>query len=135
MTYHEQNRFEFLQTIGSDGTCQVTVVDDNSTIKYYVHAAFMWTTWALIGLSQIFPNRYARHHWRWNKIAHAILGWISLAFILTGGFIALKTGGWTINSESSMHAKFGFATMILGIVLMLGGVTSVITRLKLYKPW
>jgi len=95
----------------------------------------MWGAWALIGLLQIYTNRYYRHMWKWSKLAHGILGFIAGALMITAGFIAIKTGGWTINSSSSVHAKAGFSTFILGVVLMLGGITANIIRLKVNLPW
>ena len=58
----------------------------------------MWTTWALIGLLQIYMNRYLRHYWKWSKTVHAVLGFFAGALMLTAGLIALKVGNWTINS-------------------------------------
>lgn len=95
----------------------------------------MWTSWALIGLCQIYTNRYLRHKWQWSKTVHAILGFFAMALVITAGFIALKVGGWTINSTSSLHAKAGFSVFILGLLLMLGGVTANIIRLKVNLPW
>ena len=58
----------------------------------------MWTSWALIGLLQISTNRYLKHHWRWSKIVHSVLGFFAMALVITASLIALKTGGWTIGS-------------------------------------
>lgn len=66
---------------------------------------------------------------------HAILGTFSMALVVTAGFIALKSGGWTISSSSSLHAKGGFAVFIMGILLMLGGMTANIVRLKVPMDW
>ena len=57
------------------------------------------------------------------------------ALIITAGFIAIKIGGWTINSQSSLHAKAGFSIFILGLLLMIGGMTANIIRLKVDMPW
>ena len=58
----------------------------------------MWVAWVIIGLAQIYTTRYFKHYWRWNKVVHSILGIFSMALVVTAGFLALKTGGWTINS-------------------------------------
>ena len=58
-----------------------------------------------------------------------------MALTVTAGFIALKTGGWTINSDSTLHAKAGFATFILGLLLMFGGITANIIRLHVTMDW
>ena len=134
MSYHDSNKFEFKQLLASDGTC--TIAEGvNHNPSYYTHGFFMWGTWALIGLLQIYTNRYWRKHWRWNKIVHAILGLFSMALVITAGFIALNLGGWTINSNSSMHAKAGFVIFISGLVLMLGGMIANIVRLFINMRW
>ncbi len=58
-----------------------------------------------------------------------------MALVITAGFIAINIGGWTINSSSSLHAKAGFSVFIMGIVLMFGGMTAFIVRLKVSLPW
>lgn len=95
----------------------------------------MWLSWAVIGLLQIYTNRYWAKNWRWNKKVHAILGFASMALVVTAGFIALKTGGWTINSSSSLHAKSGFCIFIMGLTLMLGGIIAANLRLFAPLPW
>ena len=54
----------------------------------------MWISWALIGLLQISTNRYFRAHWKWNKLVHAILGFLAFALVLTAGLLALKKKDW-----------------------------------------
>ena len=83
--------------LSSDGTC-TAVEEVNHNPSYYAHGLLMWGTWALIGLMQIYTNRYWKKNWRWNKIVHAALGFLSMAMVITAGFIALNLGGWTINS-------------------------------------
>jgi hypothetical protein len=95
----------------------------------------MWFSWAFIGLAQIYLNRYLRHYWRISKIMHAILGTFALALVVTAGFISIKTGGWKINTDLSLHAKLGFSWFVMGITLMLGGITANIIRLKVPMNW
>ena len=104
-------------------------------MQYYTHGVFMWTVWVVIALLQIYTNRYWRHYWRWTKTVHAVLGFFSAALVITSGFIALKVGGWTINSTSSLHSKLGFAMFILGLLLMLGGIIANIIRQRVNMPW
>ena len=66
---------------------------------------------------------------------HAILGLISMALVIAAAMIALSVGGWSISSDSSLHAKFGFCIFIMGLVLMLGGITTNIVRLKVNMAW
>ena len=92
LSFHDNNYSEFVQMLSSTGTCEVTIVNKN--VQYYTHGVFMWTGWSLIGLLQIYTNRYWRHYWRWSKTIHAILGLFSMSLGVTASFIALKTGGW-----------------------------------------
>ena len=55
--------------------------------------------------------------------------------VILSGYIALDLGGWTINRESHMHAKAGFCIFVLGIAMMLCGVTTSIVTLKCKMHW
>ena len=134
LSYHNGNYLEFQQNFSSDGTCVAKKAPTNH-LWIIIHGAFMGVAWTLIGLLQICTNRYWRTNWRWNKVVHAILGFFALALTLTAGFIALKKGGWNINSESSLHSKVGFSCFILGLVLMLGGIIANIIRLYVPMSW
>lgn len=135
-TFHGENFLIFQQIYNLDGTCTSEIDDGggSSNLLYYVHGSFMWISWALIGLLQISLNRYCRAHWRWNKIAHAILGFIAAALVITAGFLALKHGGWKVKG-ASFHAKMGFSVFVLGLVLIVGGIVGNIIRLKVNMPW
>lgn len=97
LSYHSGNKIEFTQTLYEDGNCTI-VETESHNLPYYIHGAFMWISWALIGALQIYTNRYWRAHWRWNKIVHAMLGFLALILVITSAFIAINIGGWTINS-------------------------------------
>ena len=133
MSFHDNNYKQFISTIESTGTCSGEAVNHN--LQYYLHGIMMWTTWALIGLLQICTNRYWKTNWRWNRILHAILGVVSMGLTIAAAMIALSVGGWTISSESSLHAKFGLTIFIMGITLMFGGITALIVRVKVNMAW
>ena len=95
----------------------------------------MWFSWTVIGLCQIYTNRYLRHKWRWSKITHAILGFFAAALTITAGLIALKLGGWSFNFSKSRHSILGFFTFILGLILIIGGMSANIVRLKVNMAW
>ena len=95
----------------------------------------MWSSWALIGLLQICTNRYWRTNWRWNKVVHALLGLLAMVLVLTAGLITIKLDGWSIRSASNLHAKVGFSVFVLGLLLMLGGLTASIFRLNVPMAW
>jgi len=61
LSFHDGNYFGFTQTLDADGTCVSTEGDHNA--QYYTHGIFMWFSWAVIGLAQIYTNRYLRHKW------------------------------------------------------------------------
>ena len=88
MVNHGKNFLQFKQLFSSDGTCSQQVME-TSNIVYYVHGAFMWISWALIGLLQISTIRYYSTHWKWNKIVHLILGVFSTVLMITAGLLAL----------------------------------------------
>ena len=58
----------------------------------------MWFAWTIIGLIQIYLNRYMKHKWRWNKLVHGILGIFSMAIVIAAGVLSLNASGWKINS-------------------------------------
>jgi len=105
------------------------------TVKYYVHGAFMWIGWTVIGMLQIWTNRYMRAHWRWNKVVHSILGFAALALILTSGFVALQAHGWRINRSQALHTKAGFCFFIIGTFPIFIGIAANIMRLKAEMAW
>ena len=75
-------------------------------------------------------------NWRWNKLLHAILGMFAMALTITAALLAMQTGGWVIKGSAlPLHNKVGFAAFVLGILLMLGGITANIFRLKVNLDW
>ena len=58
----------------------------------------MWFAWTIIGLAQVYLNRYMKHKWRWNKLVHGILGIFSMALVIAAGVLSLNASGWKINS-------------------------------------
>lgn len=96
----------------------------------------MWSTWVVIGLSQIYLNRYMKDNWRWNKLLHAILGMFAMALTITAAMLAMQTGGWVLTGSAlPLHSKVGFSAFVLGILLMVGGMTANIFRLKVRMDW
>ena len=134
ISFHDGNLKNFSQMLTTSGGCSAAS-EVNRNPQYITHGVFMWTVWVLIALLQIYTNRYWRHYWKWTRTVHAVLGFFAAALVITSGFIALKTGGWIINSTSSLHSKLGFAMFILGLLLMLGGIIASIIRQKVNMPW
>ena len=95
----------------------------------------MWLTWVIIGLAQIYTSRYWKHYWRWNKVVHSVLGFFSLALVVTSGFLALNKSKWTINSDTPLHGKVGFWMFVPSLPLMLGGIAANIIRLYFRMEW
>ena len=94
LSFHEGNYFSFQQNFYANGTCSTIPgsTGESSNLLYYFHGAFMWITWALISFLQISTNRYWRDKWRWNKIAHAVLGFLAFALTVTAAFLAINHG-------------------------------------------
>ena len=91
--------------------------------------------WTLIGLIQVYLNRYMKHKWRWNKLVHGILGILSMAMVIAAGVLSLNASDWKINSKSSKHAKAGFVMLIMGLLLMLGGIFAGLSRRFMQWEW
>jgi len=93
---------------------------DVSTASFYSYHGFvMWGAWTLVGLLQLYTNRYWKHFWRWRQILHSIAGTLSLLLVIIFGFIALSKQNWKI--VKSKHTIAGFVTLMASILLMLGG--------------
>lgn len=135
LAYHDKNYIEFKQLLSPKGTCKyVDVTKDNS--KYYeAHGLMMWFAWTIIGLAQVYLNRYMKHKWRWNKLVHGILGIFSMALVIAAGVLSLNASGWKINSQSSKHSKAGFVMLIMGLLLMLGGIFAGLSRRYMQWEW
>ena len=88
LDYHGKNYLQFTQLFSPVGTCEY--YDSSNNINYDLiyefHGVFMWATWVVIGLVQIFTTRYWKHYWRWNKLVHSILGILSLGLVTTAAF-------------------------------------------------
>jgi len=59
---------------------------------FLVHGWAMWTTWTIIGLTQIASSRYLKHHWRLNMWIHRFGGALMLLVTLLygiGGYIRI----------------------------------------------
>ena len=69
------------------------------------------------------------------KTIHAVLGFFAAAMLITAGLIAIKTLGWKVTGTANLHAKLGFATFVMGLCLIVGGITANISRRKVLAPW
>ena len=101
LDYHGSNREAYEQLLSSvDGVCEYVEVTDHTDTYILLHGAANWIAWALIGFGQIATNRYFKHRWTWNKLAHAILGLISTGLTISAGIGAMKIAKWQIEGTS-----------------------------------
>ena len=89
---------------------------------YAYHGFVMWGAWTLVGLLQLYTNRYWKHFWRWRQTLHSIAGLLSLVLVIIFGLIALSKADWKI--AKTKHTIAGFVTLVAAFLLMLGGVFS-----------
>ena len=94
----------------------------------------MWVSWAVIGLLQIFTNRYWSYKWKWNRLMHMYLGFFSSALIITAGFLALQQKD-NYKMGNSWHSKSGYIIFWCGLGLIVTAVLANIIRLKISMPW
>ena len=64
LDYHGSNKGSFTMTLSSDGSS--TGGGGNHNLWYYIHGGLMWTSWTLIGLAQIYTNRYMKHYYKYH---------------------------------------------------------------------
>lgn len=81
----------------------------------------------------MWTNRYLIHKWRWRQIMHSLLGLLSLAVTLAGAFVILQASSWKM-SWKSWHPAFGFVTLVLAVLLSLGGMNASLQRM-IQKDW
>ena len=97
------------------------------------HGILLWITWTLFSLIQVYLTRYLKHRWRWNKVVHTILGTLSLAVLIAAGFLSLNAKDFKVSSN--LHDKVGLTMLILGLIYMFSGLSSIYVRLYLDVNW
>ena len=133
LVYHHGNKGNFKMTISSDGSSSGGDTGGNHDLWYYIHGGLMWTSWTLIGVGQIYTNRYLKHYYTKHQLLHSIFGCMTLVFTTTAACIAFNLSGWAIST--SLHAICGMITGALGILLSFGGISALITRKLVNMDW
>ena len=94
-----------------------------STDSFYsYHGIVLWVSWTLVGLLQLYTNRYWKHLWRWRQTLHTVAGTLSTLLTIIFGFMALGRVNWEI--RKGKHTISGFITLLVTILLMLCGFFS-----------
>lgn len=93
----------------------------------------MWGAWTLIGLVQIYTNRYMKHFWKVRHYIHSVTGFLIFAITVVSGLLTIRKLGWTI--ASTRHTIAGFVTLILAVLLCLGGVFSLVMLKTKTSEW
>ena len=133
LSYHGTNRIMFKCEISSAYAlglqCGGTVTDD-----FYVwHGFIMWGCWTIIGLLQIYSNRYLRSYWRCHRTLHYITGTLAVLVITASALFALSKNNWKILKTT--HTIAGFITFILAVLLGLGGIFAAVTLKYSTNEW
>lgn len=98
---------------------------------YALHGFMMWAAWGVLGLVQLFTNRYLKggNGWRYTMWVHRISGTLTLVITWTMAMLALKRSGWRV--EAGVHQILGVVILSLVTVIVLGGVFNRITMQRL----
>lgn len=136
LVYHDNYRGNFDFTLAVDGTCSTSAAAGPSKTPnkhFQCHGYMMWISWTLISMLQLWTNRYWVHHWKWRQPLHSVLGILAGILSLIAGIIAIKnTGGWYFDY---LHNASGIVFYFLTILLVLGGIVTLLNRKYLAKPW
>ena len=100
---------------------------------YAYHGILMWSCWTIIGLLQIYTNRYLKHFWKWRHTLHYVAGTISVLLISASALFALSKNDWTI--QVAPHSIAGVITFGLSVLLGLGGIFSAIVLKYSTSDW
>ena len=94
----------------------------------------MWFAWTLISILQVATNRYLKHKWQLSQKLHTVLGLLAGAFTITAVLLALSASGWVFYFDH-LHNLLGFIFMIVGLLLVLGGLTTLLLRSYTNYAW
>jgi hypothetical protein len=101
---------------------------------YTWHGVIMWFAWTLISILQVATNRYLKHKWQLSQKLHTVLGLLAGAFTITAVLLALSASGWVFYFDH-LHNLLGFIFMIVGMLLVLGGLTALLLRSYTNYSW
>jgi hypothetical protein len=82
----------------------------------------MWAAWGILGVVQLFTNRYLRLHkgWRYTMWVHRIAGTCTLLITWVMAMLAIKRAGWVV--EVGIHQIIGVIILSLVTLVVVGGV-------------
>ena len=94
----------------------------------------MWGAWMPVGLLLLVTKRYAKKHWNWMHLLHAVLGYFTLVVTLVWSFKIIDYFSWKISAE--VHTAFGLSAAILCIIVALSGsCTAGLMQFYREKDW
>ena len=100
---------------------------------YAYHGIVMWSCWTIIGLLQIYTNRYLKHFWRCRHALHSIAGTISVLLVSASALFALKKNDWTI--QKTPHTIGGVITFAFTLLIGIGGISLAIVLKFSTNDW
>ena len=87
-----------------------------------------------VGLLLLVTKRYAKKHWNWMHLLHAVLGYFTLVVTLVWSFKIIDYFSWKISAE--VHTAFGLSAAILCIIVALSGsCTAGLMQFYREKDW
>lgn len=130
--YHNNNRTMLSCEISS--AYAIGLSCDGVTDTFYAyHGIVMWSCWTVVGLLQIYTNRYLKHFWKWRHTLHYVAGTISVLLISASALFALSKNDWTI--QKAPHSIAGVITFALSVLLGLAGIFSAIVLKYSTSDW
>ena len=79
-----------------------------------------WSCWTIVGLLQIYTNRYLAHLWKWKSLLHNIAGFLASFMCIFSTYMATKENGFTL--FSGRHGSIGLVLGILTLFLAISGI-------------
>lgn len=134
VSYHSNNRGAVSITLPSSGGCALGAA---VVVKYpsaTLHGVLMWFAWSVLGVAQVYTNRYMKHFWRFRQAIHTTLGVLSGCVTLAGTIIVLSWLDWAFYFDH-WHNVAGILFMVLCQILVLGGVYTLVMRRYVNFDW
>jgi ABC-type amino acid transport system permease subunit len=86
-----------------------------------IHGWALWLTWFVLGLVQIFSNRYLKVFWKLYMWIHKITGTTILILTITFVVLIIKKEGGSLDTTDP-HTTLGLFVMTLNISVTLFGL-------------
>jgi hypothetical protein len=98
---------------------------------FELHGFMMWSAWGVLGLVQLFTNRYLKLGigWKYTMWVHRIAGTLTLLITWIFAMLALRRKGWEV--EVGVHQVLGVTILSLVTLIVVFGVINRIMMQRL----